>query len=520
MNKPVNISFKAYLGIVGAYLIIPIIVFFLGYLKLPIGILLSLAVAALLVLAIRDCNSNPDGLKTDHSLAFPIKFLIISAVFALIVTVLSGVGEFVWSTYDHAFRRATMNDLVSYSWPIVYDPSTQTNPEVIEQMTSFEPQGFVYYLTFWMIPAVVGKIAGITAANIALVIWTAIGITLILMGTAFYIKKTSYAIHFVYLVFAGIDAIPFVLNQCFFHIQGHGFWLDGCMPFMAYVSNFVQLQDVFNQAVPSFLILLLLLIGKNNRSTGTVASLIFAYSPWATLGMLVPAFIQLLRKENLSSDKKQNLKNVLGIGNIAMPIVMLLVYGSFYLSKKEVTSIKGFTFTFYDSLWLYILAYIVLIVIEVLPSAGLVFSQQKKNPLFWGAVITLLLLPLYRVTKANDFIMRCSMPALACLSLFLTKKVSGIASEDKKLFAEKKKRTGLKANLKLAVLSFILVLMSFVAAYKIYIVISAAYYNDMGNPYEIGSFGDIYHPGYYYEVSSQFFVPDYEDTFFFKYLAK
>jgi hypothetical protein len=63
---------------------------------LYIGILLSLAVAALLVLAIRDCNSNPDGLKTDHSLAFPIKFLIISAVFALIVTVLSGVGGYIF----------------------------------------------------------------------------------------------------------------------------------------------------------------------------------------------------------------------------------------------------------------------------------------------------------------------------------------------------------------------------------------------------------------------------------------
>lgn len=520
MNRTVNISHKAYFGMVGAYLIVPIVFFFLGYLKLPIGILLSLALISVFVLAIIDCNNNPAGMKNDYSLAFPVKFLIISAIFAIIISVLSGIGEFVWSTYDHAFRRATLNDLVNYSWPVIYDPSTQTNPEVIEETISMGPQGFVYYFTFWMIPAAIGKLFGITAANIALVLWSSIGITLILMGIAIYSKKISYSHLFVFLVFSGVDAIPFVLNQCFFHIQNNGFWLDGCMPYLSYISVFVQLQDVFNQAIPCFLIVILLMIAHNNRNIGTVASLIFAYSPWATIGMLFPAIVQLFRKENRSTDKKKDLKNILGIGNLAVPIIMLLVFGSFYLSKKEFTTIKGFTFTYYDSFGLFILAYIILIVVEVLPAAGLVFSKQKNNPLFWGVIILLLLLPFYRVTKANDFVMRCSMPGILCLSVFLAQKVAEIAYEDKQLFDRKEKRKGFKANLKLAILSFILVLMSFVAAFKLYIVISAMYYHDLGNPYDIESFGNIKDYEYYYEVSSQFYVSDYKDTFFFKYLAK
>ena len=43
------------------------------------------------------------------------------------------------------------------------------NTDIITNTKSNEI--LVYYFTFWMIPALIGKIAGWTVANIALLVW-------------------------------------------------------------------------------------------------------------------------------------------------------------------------------------------------------------------------------------------------------------------------------------------------------------------------------------------------------------
>ena len=115
------------------FIALPIVIFFAGYLKLYIGLPLSLLFISACVLSVRDAAKDQDKKllsRNDTDIKIPIGYLIAFAVTAVVVSYVSGVGEFIFTLNDHPYRRAIMNDLVNYKWPVIYDYSTQTNPDV------------------------------------------------------------------------------------------------------------------------------------------------------------------------------------------------------------------------------------------------------------------------------------------------------------------------------------------------------------------------------------------------------
>ena len=150
MSKKIKISYKLFFTLAVIYLALPVAIFFLGYLKLVLGLIFSAVLIAAVFLAVRDCTKNADGNKLElkSDISFPLSFIIAAIVFAFAVTITNGVGEYVWAPFDHAYRRAILNDLINYKWPIIYDPATQSNPEVREILNLQNNQGFVYYFTY------------------------------------------------------------------------------------------------------------------------------------------------------------------------------------------------------------------------------------------------------------------------------------------------------------------------------------------------------------------------------------
>ena len=193
MNKNIRISYKSFFILAVAYLTLPVLIFFLGYLKIWLGIIFSAVLVFAIFLAVKDCMKGPDGnpLELKNDISFPLSFIIAAVIFAVFVTITNGVGEYTWGPFDHAYRRAIFNDLINYKWPIIYDPNTQTNPEVIEILKLNGNQGFVYYFTYWLPAAIVGKLFGFTVGNIALIIWNSLGIFITLIGMCKYVKKAS-----------------------------------------------------------------------------------------------------------------------------------------------------------------------------------------------------------------------------------------------------------------------------------------------------------------------------------------
>lgn len=511
----VSVSYKVFFLASLLFLVIPVIIFCLGYLRPLIGFTIAVCFAGMTFIAFLDCMKDPDGKlldKRDSVIEIPVRYLVMFAVCAVLVSLITGVGEYVFTLQDHPYRRAILRDLVNYDWPVIYNYNTQTNPEVIKifGIVSGE-RAFSYYFVYWLPAAVIGKLFGFEAANAALFIWNSIGVFLGFVAMCAINKRCSAAMPFLYVFFAGLDVIPNIVH--FFNGYRSWLWLEGWVPGISYVANFTELANVFNQIVPCFLIMALLLMSHSMRSAGLVGGVLFAYSPWAVFGLLPIIAGLALRKEMRGKTAKQNILNILTPVNIVSAILLLVLFGSYYMSNSGAVSFRGFTWTFYNRPLLFIPAYLLFIVIEVVPFALILYRTNRKDPVFIAVLITLCLVPLYRVSEMNDFSMRGSMPGLFVLCIMLSGYISsmflpGNEPKDKKGWA------------KSAAVTLFAILMMFPAAVNLFVIAGSTITGDESNKEKIGSFGNIRDPYYAKTIEEQFFAPDYRNKFFYRYLAK
>ena len=497
------------------FLTIPLFMFFLGYLRLPVGIPLTVIFAGILLFCISDCLNDADGhklIRQDHSLQIPLSYLVGFAVTALLLSFISGAGEYIYTLQDHAFRRAILRDLIDYDWPVIYNYSTQTNPEVVKifGIASGE-RAFSYYFIYWMPAALAGKIFGFGFGNFVLLIWNAIGIFLCFMTASAVIKRFTVAVPFLFVFFSGLDVLP---NLVYSFIPYGGWrWFEGYVPVMSYVSNFRELASVYNQMVPCFLIVALLLMSKNIRSIGLTAGILFAYSPWAVFGILPMVAAILFRKENRASTTLKTVTNIFSPANISSAFLLLLVFESYYMSNSGAVGFRGVAWKFFDNPLMFIPAYIVFVAVEVLPFVIMLYKREKSNIIFWAAAVTLLIIPLYRITEMNDFTMRGSMPAL----FFFCIGISGLVGD---VMDEKNTPKTKKGWLKSAAVMFTVILMMFPTLMNLFIIFGSVINGDKSDKEDIGSFGNINTASYAEVIQEQFFAEGYEDSFFYRYLAK
>ncbi len=485
------------------YLTLPVIIFFIGYLRAAWAVPTSIVAAAALVYGIKL------SLEDKRKLTIKLSTLIILAVVALLTVYYCNIGEFVWGTTDHAFRRATLRDLIDYKWPVIYDLTKQSNP-VVNSVLPDTTVGFAYYFSFWMVPAVVGKLAGFAAGNVTMLIWSFIGVLLTFIAMSGLSKSKAWPVIFSYICFSGLDVIPYFYNEA--HPKQYWMWLEGWVEHMYYISNFNQLLNVYNQCIPVFLIVAVFMLSNDNRLAGFFGSLTFAYSPWATFGMIPVALYYLLNNK-----EDRTFKRILNPLNIITPVLMLIVFVPLFTANPAATSIAGPTAGFYDSIVKYILCYLLFIVIEIGPAALLTFKKFHKTAIYKIAVISLVLIPLYLVSPQNDFVMRASIPSLFVLCVLLSSTLADINIKeipnawDKKDILQKAKGVG--TVILLAGMAYVWFQMS--------VTILASTYD--GTPRcneDIYSFGDVQKEDYLPLIAEQFYVYDYEDSFFFSHMAK
>lgn len=493
---------------------LPVLIFAIGYLKPGIAFLSGVIFAGLTIVAVLDSSRDKEGklIPDKDYIKLPWKYVIAFVVIALVLSFITGVGEFIFTLQDHPFRRAILRDLIDYKWPVIYDYATQSNPEV-KDILGFDKGNvaFCYYFAYFMPAALVGKLFGLNAANAMLLIWNAFGMFLTLIGMTKFCRRPSYAVPFVYIFFAGLDALPDL-----FYVLTHyeaWLWLEGYVPGISYIANFTEYCNVFNQVVPCFLVTLLLLMQKNTRSMALTAGILLAYSPWAVIGILPMAIASLLRREEGCGKGVLAVKNILSPVNILSAAVILAIFGSFYLSNSGAVDYRGFTFSFYsEPLW-FIPCYLIFILVEVAPFVLILGKERKKDPVFIAAVLTLLILPFYRISGMNDLTMRGSMPALFLIQVCLASKLTDTC-EIRDVPKDKKVRRGLIAFF------LVIILMMFPALENMFVIFGSQITGDQSNKENIGSFGNINQAEYTEVIEEQFYVEDYSKTFFFRYLAK
>ena len=319
--------------------------------------------------------------------------------------------------------------------------------------------------------------------------------------------KASKALFVGMMLFAGFDVVPYFINEW------AGVWTtwERWNPELIVVGNFYQVMNVFNQCIPGWIVTILLIMCVNGRSTGLLGSLMFCYSPWAAIGILPMCICKIITKRGTKV-----LRNLLSIGNIVAPVVFFIVFASLYTSNTNATDESGFTWTFYPSVLMFLKDYFLFIVVEFLLWFMLIYRKHRRDAMLLTAVGTMLIIPFYKITYANDFLMRGSMAPMFLISLYAVMFVTDYFY--KALHGKK-----------FEIVSRLVVLVLLVSAYSslnlmIYHSIESVRMNmgheELNVSRDIESFGNIRKEDEIVVINDQFFVYDYEDTIFFKYLAR
>lgn len=494
------------------YITLPVALFGIFFLKPLIALLFT----ALLTLLIAGALKAPLSREISAKISISVPCIIILALCACLWAYISGIGEFTWTTEDHSVRYAILNDLTAYDWPVIYDSSSQSIPAV-RDLIGEGKFAFSYYFIFWLIPALIGKLCGLFAARIALLLISAFGLLLVSAGIFCLCGRTGFAPFLVFFFFGGLDIIPYLIRTA---ANAGGTW-EGWNEQLYIHGNYYQTMNTFNQSIPGWIITILVLMCGSPRHIGTIASLMFCYSPWATFGLLPIAVYELFSR--LSHERTAaRLRDIFTPGNLILPIMLLSVFGLFYTSNSGATSEKGFIWEFLRTPWQLLTAYILYIIVEFGIWGLFAFLNSRKASRNRGRLYVsfaiLLLMPIYKITHANDFLMRGSLSPM--FIIFLYSLPAFLAAFDRFREPVSIIKLGFRAvsTMILFVLMSITPLMLLITG-----IFSTALGPEQGEILprdKIVSFGDIAHKDEADLVRLQFLVGDYEEKPFYKYLGK
>lgn len=476
------------------YAAVPVGVFFLGWLKLPLAVLLC----AVLMFGGYKIYGGLRAGKANLINKYTRVYWLVTAAVSAVWVYLSGIGSYVYQNTDYWARNPLFRDLSTYSWPVIYDFSTQT--ETVQQILGSGKAALAYYYTWWLPVAGVSKLfhLGEPARNFLLYLWAFLGVMLILYCINRALGRCTWAATVIFMIFGGLDIIGYFIFYRTVPLTDHIEWWAW---FAQYSSDTTQLFWVFNQSIPVWLIVGLLLQLKDNKYMAAVSSLTFAYSPWATFGMIPLALGGGFLKE------KNGWKNIFNPANILLPAAMLLGYGFLYMASSGSEGGVGMIFAKYPDLTKMLLRdYVMFVVLEF----GIYFLIMGKSirsyHFYWVALAELLLIPLFYVRDGN-FVMRASIPALFLLMIFCIRFLT-----DKSVRAKWRK----------AALILVLIVGTYAAFVEINrtVILTAVGANRLQE--DVYSFGAIRTEDetLINSAKTQFFIYDYEDTFFFRYLAK
>lgn len=411
------------------YMAIPITIFLLTWTRLLVSI------PAVIILAISFYRIVKGRLTYPKLTTFGKRernLLIVAFVLIAIWVYFSGIGGFVFQNDDHRFRNGLFNMLVNNHWPVV-----QTYAEDGVSTTYL----LVYYIALWLPSAVVGKVFGLTAGYFFQVLWVSFGIWFFYYLISCYLKRVSLLPLVIFVFFSGLDIVGTLASHLvstaatppvpisFFSIDHVEWWCSRVGQFSSFTT---QLFWVFNQAMPSWLLTIMLLLQKDNKYVIFLMGVSLLSCPLPFIGT-IPFLVYVILKNAIKAGNWKEaakglftFENVLGGGVTG---IVTAVYFKANVSGKSIVFLPSVT----PDKGLYLLGYVLFMILEVGIYCILIFKYQKKNPLFYIAFLFLCTCPLFRVGGGLDYCMRASIPALVVLFLLVVETIYDAQKEGKRL---------------------------------------------------------------------------------------
>jgi len=377
------------------YLALPVAIFFAQWFNPWFG--LPLAAAAVAGLGYLWPIRAAGG-----SAAFPGRTLAAAAV-AAIWTLLSGAGHFFFANYfDWHIRDAVLRDLAVIPIPPVY--------RIENGVATILRAPVAYYV----LPGLMGRLAGVKYAEGFLYLWTFAGTLLFLLQVMAGERRwrSLGLIAATVVLFSGMDILGD--PETLLDITSHKEWWAGLYQ---YSSDSTLLFWAPNHALPGWLSIALIYRCRDDPRFLAIAAwlgaLTLLWAPLVSIGLL-PFFAALAYR----SFRRGGWLNLFSICNlVAAPLVgagaaLYVTIGAGTIAAPGVGMIPSVP------LLPQALIYFAFILIEFAILCYLLVRDSKNGiePLFFGvAVAVLIVLPLFKYGPNNDLVMRSSIPALAAV---------------------------------------------------------------------------------------------------------
>jgi hypothetical protein len=401
------------------YLALPFFIFFLGWLRWPLAVLMTVLLCAALFCALRQLL--PDRRAINFREFVPgsrlnCAFAAAALVFLLYITGIAGFGA---QTPDWQKHFAIIDDLVRNPWPVLY-PAGDSWP-VARYLT--------YYFAYYLPAAVIGSWAGPLASDITLFVWTLIGVWLSCLWVSRLCGSFSWLVWAVWFSLGGMDIIGALLRSAVVPDNPNAIngWYAG---FGEFTANFDLItwvpQHMLGGWLPTGLILWHALPSSETARPEDqpgppvfplcflAAALSSLWSPFVTVG-LAPLILLLAWRLGPVTLFRQIVQNRLILAGATSVAILAAI---FLASVSRAAVPSGWNFL-HGSWKAWLLKALVLCLLAFGVQAALVLNLfSLRNPSdprrtwVWLAVIILSLLPLYYAGAYNDFMMRVSIPAL------------------------------------------------------------------------------------------------------------
>lgn len=318
---------------------------------------------------------------------------------------LCGIGGYMVQSNDHYWRNAMFRDLVNYSWP-VYDAQTGLTKS--------------YYLAFWMLPALVAKLLySMEAGFFMQLVWLSAGFELLFLQISRWMGKVRVSYLFFFYLFAGMKIVECLL---YYPVAGGpvlsqtiDILFTGGTPGVFHAGPIVQfLYDPFNQTIPLFLGMMLMLNDTRSRLLPFYYVSLLLYAPLPLIG-LAPVMVYWIVRNLLQMPTALRWRYLLNLEN--MTTLLLLVVSALYLMSNNQSGHKGLRDLTDIGLTLY--GYVIYIFFEFGIFMLIGYKVCRDKALLWIGFAIVCLFGWFQIGLHNDFCFRTNMPFIFMLCLLV-----------------------------------------------------------------------------------------------------
>lgn len=389
-----------------AYMALPTILFLLGWVRPLFSIPAAVAVAAASALL-----SVKIPAPTLHMTRRQLAIYLCALALSLLWLLAGGMTGVTFQHADFVVRNPIYETLIRCDWPLV----------------DAGGRHFIYYLAFWLPPALACKCfscSDVFIINYVLTAWTGLGLALTL--TVLWSKfGTATLLFLILLIFQGpLDSVV-RWSAHLFHLQGppaHELYLT-VLAFFGGVAPTMQLHYTFHHTTLLWLFMSMAVAWHiPPKYQLFLASLCLLASPIGSLGLLVFIAVRALIHHT-------PVRQYFSSWTVLAGGALVLLAGIYFTSSNGNNRIR---LTWEDSpfdllrhgSWKFWGAMVGSWLLTVGVPAALLFRRFKKDVLFWTAMVILTLtyfIYIGSVGGYNEFCYKASSISFFCLALIFTR---------------------------------------------------------------------------------------------------